>query len=547
MSRSVIAYFRMSDDDQVNSIERQRQTYHTFLKNNQDDYESLGEFVEAGKSGDACVTRPVQDELLTKIEQKELKPDVLWVSESSRWGRFDTNYKYKFILPLKKAGIKLRANQQEIDFCKPESDLLYDVSQSMSYIENHQRAERVTSGIAVLVSQKKLSLAKCYGLKKAGSKLIQEPEEAEIVKRIFTRYLERGSLNNVVHWLNNELQIPSPCGAKWSLGTVRSIIRNPKISGHYVYGRRATGKIFCYDNSLLPKKRDEDDKGKETPQQNYFMEYAPEIVEPIIDLDTWAKAQLTAVENARPRQRLKGKKHKYTGVLLCRCDKPMRGRRRGPVIEYTCTHGRAGGCTSMVHYEVNMDTLIKDVVNQLTDPEEVYNKLYEQNESGEKAIDNLAKLKEQYATGQRRLNDLEGMLPDGFVTKLRNIKKEIDMLEQKSNTVLDLTKLRLAATESARYYRAKLDEAGAKPVLTTEFIRDTFKEIKLNLERVKSVTGKRQFCSIKSISISAYMGKSYTHETTGYPAYSHNVYKTVEFNVDVPLPLHFERCTPDPW
>ena len=201
----------------------------------------------------------------------------------------------------------------------------------------------------------------------------------------------------------------------------------------------------------------------------------------------------------------------------------------------------------MVHYEVNMDTLIKDVVNQLTDPEEVYNKLYEQNESGEKAIDNLAKLKEQYAKGQRRLNDLEGMLPDGFTAKLRNIKKEIDMLEQRSNTVLDLTKLRLAATESARYYRAKLDDAGDNPVLTTEFIRDTFKEIKLNLERVKSVTGKRQFCSIKSISISAYMGKDHTHENTVYPAYSHNVYKTVEFSVDVPLPLHFERCTPDPW
>lgn len=201
----------------------------------------------------------------------------------------------------------------------------------------------------------------------------------------------------------------------------------------------------------------------------------------------------------------------------------------------------------MVHYEVNLDTLIKDVINQLTDPEEVYNKLYEQNESGEKAIDNLAKLKEQYATGQRRLNDLEGMLPDGFVTKLRNIKKEIDMLEQKSNTVLDLTKLRLAATESARYYRAKLDEAGDTPVLTADFIKDTFKQIKLNLERVKSVTGKRQFCSIKSISISAYMGKDYTPDNMVYPAYSHNVYKTVEFNVDVPLPLHFERCTPDPW
>ena len=133
------------------------------------------------------------------------------------------------------------------------------------------------------------------------------------------------------------------------------------------------------------------------------------------------------------------------------------------------------------------------------------------------------------------------MLPDGFTAKLRNIKKEIDMLEQRSNTVLDLTKLRLAATESATILQSQswmMLETSS--VLTTEFIRDTFKEIKLNLERVKSVTGKRQFCSIKSISISAYMGKSYTHETTGYPAYSHNVYKTVEFSVDVPLPLHFE-------
>ena len=104
------------------------------------------------------------------------------------------------------------------------------------------------------------------------------------------------------------------------------------------------------------------------------------------------------------------------------------------------------------------------------------------------------------------------MLPEGFVIKLRNIKKEIDMLEQKSTTVLDLTKLRLAATESARYYRDKLDAAGSEPVLTTEFIRDTFKQIKLNLERVKSVTGKRQLCAIKSIYINAYMGKDYTHE-----------------------------------
>ncbi len=547
MRKKVIAYFRMSDDEQVNSIERQRQTYKTWLKNNPADYECLGEYIERGKSGDACVTRPIQAELLTKISDKEIKPDLLWVSESSRWGRFDTNYKYKFVLPLKKAGIKLQSNQQEIDFSKPESDLLYDVSQSMSYIENYQRAERVTSGIAVLVEKKELPLHTCYGLIKDGKKLKLDNDKAEIVRKMFARYLERGSINNVVYWLNHEVKIPSPTGKKWSLATVRDLLRNPKVSGHYVYGRRRTGKIFHYDNSLLPKQRHEDEKGTSLPQKQYFIEYAPEIVEPIIDLETWGKTQLLLIEKTQPTQRLKGKKHKYTGVLRCRCGSVMRGRKRGPLVEYTCTHGNAGGCTSIVHYEVNLNNFISETLKQMTDEDAVYNVLYAQNKSTDDNEQELSELREKYARGQQRLYDLEGMLPDGFTDKLRELKKEIDIKERRSKTVLDLTKLRLAAAETARHYKEVFKDATDASELSREQIQEHFKSITVELTRVQSQTGKRKYSSINRLLIHTYMGKENTDGDNGYNVSPLDAISYLEWTVNVPLPLKFARCIPDPF
>lgn len=548
--QTVIAYLRMSDDDQTNSIERQRSTYQTFLKNNSDKYESLGEFTEEGKSGDACVTRPIQQRLLQQIENKELTIDNLWVSEASRWGRWDTSYKMKFVLPLKRAGIKLLTNSQTIDFQKPESDLLYDVSQSMSYIENHQRAERVTSGIAVLISKKELPLPPCYGLRRAesGNNLEKDPHQCRIVELIYKKYLQTESYNATVSYLNNDLKEPSPAGKKWSLQTVREILRNPKLSGHYTYGRRQTGKIFTLEvGSVLPTKRKEDEKGQVIHRPDYVMEYTPEIIEPIIDLETWGKVQLIAVKNTRPRRIAKQSRSKYTGTIICRCGKRMRGRRRNPEVEYACQIGAAGGCTGIAHYEKKLDIWMLPAIKSLTDEKSVYENLYRQNAPSEQLDAKLETLREKFRVGQNRLADLDGLLPDGFTENLREIKREIDVLTAKQHRTIDVDKLREIAAQTARTYKEILSNKSDDEILTKDFVRNYLKEIRLELTRVKSTNKTKNFTAINRLFISVYRGYDNAPVNTVRRVSPQSDIDTILLTVDVQLPPHFYRCEPHPF
>ena len=57
--KRIAAYFRRSTEDQENSIERQRMSFETYLKNNSEYEESPEVFIEDGVSGDSSVDRPV--------------------------------------------------------------------------------------------------------------------------------------------------------------------------------------------------------------------------------------------------------------------------------------------------------------------------------------------------------------------------------------------------------------------------------------------------------------------------------------------------------
>lgn len=551
--QKIVAYFRMSTEDQQNSIERQRITYHTFLKNNPDKYESLGEYTEEGKSGDASVERPVQKRLLDLLETKELHTDYLWVSESSRWGRFNTNYKYKFVLPLKKAGVKLLTNTQEIDFSKPESDLLYDVSQSMSYIENHQRAERVVSGIAVLVEQKKFPLNPCYGLKREGKvKLVKDEYQSRIVELIFHKYLETQSLNRTVYYLNNELQEPPPRSKTWSIPTVKTILKNPKLAGFYTYGRKSAGKIFTYDKSPLPKQREEDEKGKHINNDDYFMEYAPEIVEPVIDLKTWQDAQEILINKTRYGGRWgAGKKKesaKYVGTLVCRCGRRVTGRKRKPFVAYDCVVGRAGGCCGTSHLEPVIDAAILPTIKSLADKNKVYEYLFKDKYCSDTQKEYLNNIKAKYKVGITRATELDGLLPDGFTENLRNLKREIDILERKTQETWKEEDIQQEAEIIAGFYQNLIGNRKESDILSREFVRDYIDRIQLSLARVRSVQGKKSWTAIEKVTIRCSLGKRVTEVRTEHrclPRLKDEDSLTVE--ISVPLPPKFAACEPEPY
>ena len=268
--KRIAAYFRMSTEQQSNSIARQRLAFRTFLKNNDEYEKDSPEYVESGVSGDASTKRPVQLQLLAEIESGKLQIDELFVADPSRWGRFQTMEKAKFVLPLKVAGIKLRTYSTLTDFEDPQSDLMYDISQNLSYIENHSRSQRVVSGIATKVKSKSLNLQPCYGLKREGKRLVINEDEAEIVRLIFHKYIECGSIYGVVGFLNKQLRIASPKGKLWRNTTVRDLLINPKVAGYYCYGRHSSGKIHVYDGTPLPKQRKRERKRQALSKSKLF-------------------------------------------------------------------------------------------------------------------------------------------------------------------------------------------------------------------------------------------------------------------------------------
>ena len=413
--KTIVAYFRRSTEDQENSIERQRVAFQTYIKSNQDVYECDPEiFIEDGVSGDSSVDRPIQNKLLENIQDGKIKPEELFIADSSRWGRFSTHHKARFTLPLKVAGVMIRTPSTLINFNDPTSDLLYDVHQNLSYIENHERSHRVVAGTAALVHNKQLKLQECYGLKEEDGKLVEDPEPAKVVRFIFNKFLQYGSRNKVVGLLNNVEKIPSPANKTWTIQTVISILKNSKYSGHYVYGVRSMGKIHSMDGSTIPKQRKEIDKGKVTKNENYFSEYAPELVEPIIDLPTWGAVQLLLVRTARPKGR--AKKKRYSGIFRCSCGCAMRGRTRNGTTVYACKTGRASGCSGAEFLETEIEDSLREFISVVESDnavDDLYHQHIQETATAEENKTELIKLLSQYQTAQKRLSDLDCLLPDG--------------------------------------------------------------------------------------------------------------------------------------
>src|SRR5262245_4906533 len=103
MPEKAVCYYRMSDDRQENSIERQRSQVEPYAAVS--GYRVVSTYTDLGISGDEIAKRPQFRRMLD--DARAGKFDVILVDQKSRFGRFDAiTYGY-VVHPLREAGIKL--------------------------------------------------------------------------------------------------------------------------------------------------------------------------------------------------------------------------------------------------------------------------------------------------------------------------------------------------------------------------------------------------------------------------------------------------------
>lgn len=119
------------------------------------------------------------------------------------------------------------------------------------------------------------------------------PEEAEIVRQVFSRFIGGGTLRGIARTLT-EAGVTTRRGRPWNPSTVRTILTNPRYAGRAVYQGQETGK-----------------RGAWTP---------------IVDDDTFDTAQALLRDENRTANHTGSteRKHLGAGLFLCAvCDQPL--------------------------------------------------------------------------------------------------------------------------------------------------------------------------------------------------------------------------------
>jgi DNA invertase Pin-like site-specific DNA recombinase len=258
-------YLRMSTDQQVYSIENQRDAIRSYA--DVMSYDIVATYEDPGRSGLNIEGRPGLQRLLSDIESGKADFETVVVYDVSRWGRFqnvDESASYEYRCQM--AGVR-------IEFCAEQfandgsvgSDVLKVIKRSMAAEASRMLSEKVFIGQSRIVK-----LGFCsggyagYGFRRLltdGSgtpKAILKPrewkhlvtdrvlrvpgpaDEVAIVRWIYGQFVKKGRTEFEIANALNERGVPSELNTPWTTTLVRSILTNEKYIGNNVWNKTNT-------------------------------------------------------------------------------------------------------------------------------------------------------------------------------------------------------------------------------------------------------------------------------------------------------------------
>lgn len=329
LASRLLVYLRQSVGESMNQqgIPGQRSICERFAVENGLPWDARTEFVDVGYSRDD-LDRPEYRRLLADAREG----DVILVWERSRLGiDLDFAVAVRDLVQRRRARI-LVASGDAIN--ASHDGLILEHMRGKSDGDELRRIRtRVREKLRARVLAGYVAGPLPYGLR---SVLVDEndpdgykrgvvvPEEAAVIVRIATTYLDDSAgYDRICHSLNRE-GIASPGGGEWSRAHIWDILTNPTYRGVYVYGKRG-GKGGRFDPITVAH---------------------PEWV--IGTPELWAAVDAARVERTRDMPaKLNAAKHALSGVGKCAaCGGPLSvqidGRPGKKVTDYQCSRRRRG-------------------------------------------------------------------------------------------------------------------------------------------------------------------------------------------------------------
>ena len=202
----------------------------------------VGSYCDAGKSGKSIKGRPEFLRMLEDIMSQKDEVSYVLVFKLSRFGRNAADV-LKSLQLLMDFSVDLVCVEDAIDSSTQGGRLTLSILSAVAEIERENISVQFMSGKLQKLREGEWPGGPApYGYRIGADGLAVEPSEAEIVKRIYSLYLQDGmSVNSVATWLNRNGYTRSVNGnaEAFTRNMVSVILKNPVYCGKLFYNRRS--------------------------------------------------------------------------------------------------------------------------------------------------------------------------------------------------------------------------------------------------------------------------------------------------------------------
>ncbi|HBF8218519.1 recombinase family protein [Clostridioides difficile] len=309
----VYTYKRVSTAMQIDgySLDAQRARMKAYADFN--DYEIVGEYEDAGKSGKSIEGRLQFRQMMEDVKSGKDNISYVLVFKLSRFGRNAADV-LSTLQVMQDFGVNLICVEDGIDSSKDAGKLMISVLSAVAEIERENIRVQTMEGRIQKAREGKWNGGFApYGYQLVNGRLEINEEEAVAIRTIYDQYVNTdiGS-NGISKYLENhgirKIQRQNGKNPLFDAHLVRLILKNPVYCGKIAYGRRKTEKVHGTRNEYHLVEQD-----------NFLL--VDGLHEAIISEEVWNAAQAKLVAQAKKYEHVnKGKNertHLLSGIVKC--------------------------------------------------------------------------------------------------------------------------------------------------------------------------------------------------------------------------------------
>ena len=309
----VYTYKRVSTTMQIDgySLDAQRARMKAYADFN--DYEIVGEYEDAGKSGKSIEGRLQFNQMMEDVKSGKDNVSYVLVFKLSRFGRNAADV-LSTLQVMQDFGVNLICVEDGIDSSKDAGKLMISVLSAVAEIERENIRVQTMEGRIQKAREGKWNGGFApYGYKLVNGKLEINEEEAVAIRTIYDQYVNTdiGS-NGISKYLENhgirKIQRQNGKNPLFDAHLVRLILKNPVYCGKIAYGRRKTEKVHGTRNEY-----------RLVEQDDFLL--VDGLHEAIISEEVWNAAQAKLIAQAKKYEHVNKRKdertHLLSGIVRC--------------------------------------------------------------------------------------------------------------------------------------------------------------------------------------------------------------------------------------